>query len=314
MGNSRTAMVPVVGAVRAYFGAVNKATGTATAFDASANGRFDPVAPPPGWISLGWVSDFKRTSATKYIPVRTGTQEQVSVQVRTMPDAHVQLQFREWGKLQMALACGTQHCNLLVESGGGAIAAIALMTGSTANALAMSAASLAAFQVGDLVAVDVDYAQQTGYVGTGISAAYITAAQAALVDVNYVRRVTFQVGKVAAITPAQLLLEEALPGGAPLAGSGVQKITGFLDRDGSSYFQEWSALFIADGAQGDRVCFYYPRLQAMIGAAETAHVLGTDVEQVGLTAEFRALPVVDAVDGETVLCYRSYLPAGGPVY
>ncbi|MEO8726272.1 MAG: hypothetical protein ABI383_09115 [Acidobacteriaceae bacterium] len=182
MGNSRTAMVPVVGEMRAYFGAVNKATGTPTEFDASANGRFDPASPPPGWIALGWVSDLKRTSATKYIPVRVGTQEQVNVQVRTMPDAQVKLQFREWGKLQMALACGTQHFNLLAESGGSAIVAVALLAGSTAIALTMSAASLAQFQVGDLLAVDIDYAQQTGYIGTGISAAYVSSTQAALLD------------------------------------------------------------------------------------------------------------------------------------
>jgi hypothetical protein len=178
----------------------------------------------------------------------------------------------------------------------------------------MSAASLAQFRIGDVIAVDVDYAQQTGYVGTGISAAYVTSAQAALLDVNYIRRVTFQVAKVASITKSELMLEEPLPGDAPLAGSGVQKITGFQDREGSSFFQEWSALFVADGAQGDRMCFYYPRLQAMSGAGEAAHVLSPELEQVGLTAQFRALPVADATDGETVLCYRSYSPAGGPVY
>jgi hypothetical protein len=62
------------------------------------------------------------------------------------------------------------------------------------------------------------------------------------------------------------------------------------------------------------MCFYYPRLQAMSGAGEAAHVLSPELEQVGLMAQFRALPVADATDGETVLCYRSYLPAGGPVY
>jgi hypothetical protein len=307
-------MVPVTGAVRAYFGPVNKATGAPTWFDASASGRFDVATPPTGWISPGWISDFKRTSATKYVPVRAGTQEQVNLQVRTQPDALLQFQFREWGKLQMALACGTQHFNLLAEADAGVIAAAPVSAGSTASALAMSAASLAQFRIGDVIAVDVDYAQQTGYVGTGISAAYVTSAQATLLDVNYIRRVTFQVAKVASITKTQLMLEEPLPGGAPLAGSGAQKITGFQDREGSSFFQEWSALFVADGAQGDRMCFYYPRLQAMSGAGEAAHGLSPELEQVGLMAQFRALPVADATDGETVLCYRSYLPAGGPVY
>ena len=67
-----------------------------------------------------------------------------------------------------------------------------------------------------------------------------------------------------------------------------------------------------DGVQGDRLSFYYPRLQAMAAAEETAHSVGTvEIAQVGLAASFRALPTVDGNDGETVLCYRSYLPARG---
>ncbi len=171
-------------------------------FDAAANGRFDLAMPPAGWTSLGWISDFKRVSATKYVPVRAGVQEQVSVQVRTAPDAHVQFQFREWGKLQLAIACGTQHLNLLDVQ-----AAAALQPGSTASALNLDAASLTKFQAGDVVAVDVDYQQQTGYVGTGIPAAFVAGAQAAQLHADYVRRVTYNVAKVASVTQAQLVLD-----------------------------------------------------------------------------------------------------------
>ena len=40
----------------------------------------------------------------------------------------------------------------------------------------------------------------------------------------------------------------------------------FVDREGGSFFQEWSALFVAEPESGGRVCFYYPRLSPNPGA------------------------------------------------
>ena len=74
-------------------------------------------------------------------------------------------------------------------------------------------------------------------------------------------------------------------------------------------FQEWSALFVMEGEQGDRVIVHYPRLQAMHGAAEIAETLSAPLDRIRLAGAFRALPVRDAIDGEMVLCFRSYLPA-----
>lgn len=84
---------------------------------------------------------------------------------------------------------------------------------------------------------------------------------------------------------------------------------GFLDREGGSFFHEWSALFVVDGVQGDRVLYHYPRLQIAEGAAEEAVPLTGAMTMWRLAARFRALPVVDATDGEQALCFRSYLPA-----
>jgi hypothetical protein len=64
-----------------------------------------------------------------------------------------------------------------------------------------------------------------------------------------------------------------------------------------------------DGEQGDRVIYYYPRLQAMQGSMEVSEVLAGPLERLRLSAEFRALQVKDPADGQTVLCFRSYLPA-----
>jgi hypothetical protein len=95
----------------------------------------------------------------------------------------------------------------------------------------------------------------------------------------------------------------------------VSHVAGFCDREGGSFFQEWSALFVVDGEQGDRIVFHYPRLQATQGPAEksenlTASKFG-NLERVRLAGSFRALPVKDANDGEQIVCFRSYLP--GPM-
>ena len=116
----------------------------------------------------------------------------------------MEFDFAEWGKLQMALAGGSQHMNVLAAdpngdamgSGGSALTPVAVVANSTAQEIVLGAGAVDAFALGDMVAVDVDYAQQTGYVGTGIPAAYVNDPLDVLRDRDYVRRVTFNVGSV----------------------------------------------------------------------------------------------------------------------
>jgi hypothetical protein len=285
-------------------------------FDAAQMGSFALDAPPSPWIDLGWCTGFARRSATKIEALRTGAPAVAQTQVRSEIEATVSLEFESWGKLQMALAAGSQQMNLLAAttgaaangSGGTAAAAVPLTAGSTATSLNVGAAS-AGFNIGDLVAVDLDYTGQVGFVGSGISAAYVSASAAVNGDVNYVRRVSLNVGRVIGIASGALQLGAALPAGVPTAGMQVSKLVGFVDREGGGWFQEWSALFVAEGEQGDRVIYHYPRLQPMQGAAEAGEVLAGTLQQVRLAGAFRALPVKDANDGETVVCFRSYLPA-----
>ena len=89
----------------------------------------------------------------------------------------------------------------------------------------------------------------------------------------------------------------------------INRVAGFVDREGSSFFQEWSGLFVMEGEQGDRILYYYPRLQSMNGAIEASETLVAPLERIHLAGAFRALSTRDTADGETVLCYRSYLPA-----
>lgn len=285
-------------------------------FDAAQNGVFTLNAPPAPWIDLGWCSKFTRKSLTKVGALRTGAPAIAQTQIRTEVEATISLEFEAWGKLQLALAAGSEQMNLLVTasgaaangSGGVAAAPVPLSTGSTATLLNVGAAA-SQFSIGNLVAVDVDYAGQTGYVGSGVSAAYVASTAAVNNDINYVRRVSLNVGRITAIANGALELASPLLAGAPTTGMQVSKLIGFVDREGGGWFQEWSGLFVMDGEQGDRVLYHYPRLQAMQGAAETLVPVVAPLEKVRLNAGFRALPVKDANDGQTVVCFRSYLPA-----
>jgi hypothetical protein len=231
------------------------------------------------------------------------------------------LEFLSWTKLTMALATGSQHMNVLAPASGataaadGAMAATAVtvQSGSTATFVALASADAATFSAGSIIALDADYTGQTGYVGSPVSGAYVRTA---LTDVDYIRRVTFNVALVSAVATTGttgLTLAEALPGGAPAAGAKLQAVAGFVDREGGGFYQEWSALFVMEGSQGERIFFHYPRLQTMTSAQEAAVPLDskqkTGLARVLLKGNFLALPVTDPLDGERVVCYRSFLPA-----
>jgi hypothetical protein len=190
---------------------------------------------------------------------------------------------------------------------------VAVLPGSTARELAFGPGATSLFPVGCLIAVDVDYQQEVGYVGSGISAAYVSNPALVRQDPNYVRRVTFNIARVAEVTATSVLLAQPLIGGAPASGASAQVVVGFVDREGGSFFQEWSALFVAEEESGGRVCFYYPRLSAgkMAGRAvrEEFAEIAKPLSSIALRASFLALPHTDTNDGQTVLCYRSYFPA-----
>ena len=314
----RAAMVPVAAGVRGYFAPVERSTGSAAVFDPGKHGRFALDAPPAPWLDVGWIANFRRYSKTAVEAETGGWQEARAAQFRSRLEAGVEFDFREWGKLQMALAGGAQHMNVLAPEtnaeakpgGGTPIAAVAVQAASTATEIVVGESAAGLFAIGDVVAVDADYQQQTGYVGSGIAAAYVREPADVQQDVNYVRRVTFNVGRVAEKTAASLVLAQPLLGGAPGAGAGVQKVAALVDREGGSFFQEWSALFALEEQSGGRVCFYYPRLSpATKEQGETAIEVGSGVAGYALHASFVALPYQDSSDGETALCYRSYFPA-----
>src|SRR6185437_3250091 len=102
-------------------------------------------------------------------------------QVRQTVEAHLTVQFLSWTKLTMALATGSQHMNVLAAPTGAgwapmgaqAIAAVSIQSGSTASNILLAATDAAQFSPGSVIAADVDYTGETGYVGSPVSGAYL---------------------------------------------------------------------------------------------------------------------------------------------
>lgn len=303
------------GEIRAYFAPVDRMSGTPMAFDAASMGRFELDAPPVGWIDAGIVSSLKRNMGESWKAVWSGAPAVVKSQGRSKVEEIVEVLLPGWTRLSVALSAGTQTMNLLRAaagvaanpSGGVAVTAVAVGSGSTATVLQLG--STTTVQAGDVVVVDVDYDGATGYVGTGIAGAYVAAAPETP-DVDFVRRVSFNVARVLSVEAGVITLASALPSGVPDAGVKLSVVEGFADRNGGSFAQEWSALFVVDGFQGDRLLLHYPRLQpAGEVCAENALEVAKGVVRWRPVARMRALPVIDAVDGMSVVSFRSYLPA-----
>jgi hypothetical protein len=313
-----TAATPVTRRARAYFAPVDRAAEQPVLFDPSQQANFDLDNPPAPWMSLGYIQNFTRKAASKTAAIMTGIPAAPQEQVRESLSAQVGFQFLNWTKLTMALAAGSQHMNVLAPAAGAvsqpagakAAAAVTVQNGSTATLIALAIADVAKFAAGQIVAVDLDYTGQTGYLGSPITGAYLRQP---LADADYLRRVTFNVALVAGVSGSSIILAEPLPCGVPAAGAKVQAVIGFVDREGGSFCHEWSALFVMDGSQGERIFFHYPRLQPVSSAEESVQPLAAKgqgrLERVALSAQFLAMPVVDPVDNERVVCYRSFLPA-----
>lgn len=311
---------PIVREVRMLVAPVNRVSGPVV-FDPAMQGRFDVTQPLPGWFAMGAVMDLKRDAVTGFAEVMSGIPALVKTRARQKVSAGVSCTFAGWSKLAMALSSGSEQMNLLRTavgaapgaSGGFAVTAAAVLAGSTSTVLQMPAGTAVA--VGDAVVVDEDYAGGTGYVGTGIAGAYVRSASAIGNDADYVRRVSFNVGRVVSVVAGgaamAVTLAAPLLAGVPTATMKLNVLVGFADRLGGSFVGEWSALFVLDGVQGDRVLLHYPRLQSAPAVAEVTDALAVGAERWRLRAEFHALPVVDGNDGAAVLCFRSYLPAPG---
>ena len=316
----RGLMSPVAGAqrVRAYFAPVDRIRNAPTVFDPAQYPEFALESPPAPWVDCGPVANFRRVASTRMTALTAGAKGMAQAQARGAYGAQVEFDFLQWGKLQLAISSGSQPINLLAEianapdtaSGSTPAPKVAVLAGSTATEVAIGT-SVADFNEGDLIVVDRDYALTTGYVGAGVPGAYVKSAADVGLSLDYVRRVSFNVSRVRAKTANTLLLTHPLIAGAPSTDMGVQKVVGFTDREGGSFFQEWSALFVLESETGARAYFHYPRVQTAMPAGVSVAEIASGFETFNvwrLPTTLIALPTMDINDSEQVLCYRSFVP------
>ncbi len=317
----------VVRTVRLFVNATSNAgggaggNGSAAVFDPALLGGFPVTTPPPGWMDCGNVLDLRREAETVFADVLSGKPAMVKTRGRAKLTAQVGCTLTNWSKLALLLSGGSQSMNLLRrstagandDSGGATETAMPVLSGSTATVLQVAAGSNV--RAGDAVVVDVDYTGQTGLIGSGVAGTFVANAGSIGADVDYVRRVSLNVGRVASVATVggasvmSVNLATPLLAGVPAAGMSLAVLEGFTDRLGGTYVAEWSALFVLDGVQGDRLLLHYPRLQTAPGNAEVTSTLAAGLETWRLRANFYAMPVVDGNDGAPVLCFRTYLPA-----
>ena len=197
--------------------------------------------------ALGLVRNFKRVAKSTMGTLRSGPAGVAQAQYRNLTDARVSLDFCPVGQAADGVGGELQHMNVLESadtqaraSGGVAKPGQPVLPGSSASQILLDPSVLSNYTVGELVVVDVDYAAGTTDLGTGITGGVASAG--AELDADAVRRVSYNVAPVAAITSAGLQLGASLLGGTPASGARVQKVMAFVDREGASFFQEWLAL------------------------------------------------------------------------
>lgn len=307
---------PVTTSVHVFVAPVDRDTDTGTVFDPSTSPGFDLSNPPSPWTALGEVENFQRTANDEMTPVASGSEAAVVAQFRKRLEARVSFDFRRWGRLQLAVASGGMQWNVLEPApdstpaavGGEAVPAVRLQVGSTAQCLKLLAGGAARFAVGDLVVVDDDFQQQNGYVGLGSSGGYVSSESEIRPGLDYVRRVSGNLARIAAISGDDLLLETPLPAGDPPLAASLQKVIAIVEREGGAFRQEWSALFVEETVMGGKVFYYYPRLQSVPPAMERHAPIAGDYKALLLQAHLLALPTSDPQDGAAALWYRAYLP------
>ena len=134
------------------------------------------------------------------------------------------------------------------ELGRSCEAGPAVLAGSTASLILLDPSVLSNYSVGELIVVDVDYAAGITDMGTGITGG-IAISKARRLDCDAVRRVSYNVGAVAAITATGLQLDAPLLGGVPASGARVQKVVAFRGSRGSQLLSGMVGAVCAGGGE-----------------------------------------------------------------
>lgn len=190
----------------------------------------------------------------------------------------------------------------------------------------------ASFNVNDKIVCDVDFIASAwtngGLAGSNAIPIYPNNAPN---DIDFIRKTSDFVGRVTAVVTGVagqdvLVLSQPFMGGGssgtvnpgpttPPAGSKIQKMSGYLSREGGTFVMDWSALFVLDSLDGDQFVQYYPHVSISqfkdVANWSINNIGTTDLTGYELDATLEALGFEDPLDGETVVCYRGFYPNVG---
>lgn len=304
------------------------AAGGPNILDLQVSGPFNFNTPPSGWTDTGWIKEFKTTPQTKIGQVRSGFHGAVRAQYVGQVGEQFEFKFNEYGRLQFKLASGRQVFNILKSTsspstvgpmnspGPAAVSMTAYsVVGGTATLTVASASGFAADACGDPVYIvaDIDMGACSGIVGENGTFVFPSAVS----DVDFIRKTSDFVARVQSISGNVLTLDQPFVGGGspaatngtPPAGSKVQQISGWAMREGGSFIQEWSGLFICDSIDGAQIAVYYPHISPnqFRGHADwTLENVGTtDAHGLQMDCMFEALAFDDPIDGDTIVNYSA---------
>ncbi len=330
---------------RAFFAPYNIALGSGTAnttlgpkiLDLQADGPFNTNSPPAGWFDLGWIRDFRLAPQTKIGQVRSGYRGAIRSQYKGQVGEQFELRFREATRMAYKIAMGTNPFNLLdVPSAQtlGPLSASGATSVPTASptyeesdlnglpGVHVPTGSGSLFSVGDFIVADLDYnGSDSGIVGSAGQPIFLNA----VTDVDYLRKVSDFVGRIVSIdtgggTDILELAQKIVGGGSgdptavivPPAGSNVQKVIGWANREGGTHITEWSALFTLDTIDDAQISCYYPHVSSAqfrdVSAWAIENVGTTDLTGYELDCVMEALAFDDPIDGETVVGYKAFYP------
>lgn len=340
---------------RAFFAPFNQALAVSQSsissgpsiYDLQVFNRFVDSTPPPGWVDLGYISNFKFTPGSKVGNVPTGYRGAIRAKYRAEVGEKLQFEFDEMTRMALSISSGTQVFNFLATSASastvGPLSATATPAvpmgasgysatgfgGATAGlpTLCVAASGASQFPVNTMIVCDQDYTPGAfGFVGDSGANVF----PGAVTSVDYIRMTSDYVARVASVIPnfpsagqTALVLNAPFVGGgnnvngvantAPTTGAKIQALTGFGPREGGTSIREWSAVFLMDTVDASQILRYYPRVapDAFAGLNETNLEGATSLKRSGLSATFDAMAYDDPFDGETVVSYMAYFPHAG---
>lgn len=334
---------------RAYFAPFNQALAQTTSvtttgpsiLDLAFSGPFSTITPPSGWYDLGWIKDFAISPESKIGEIRSGYRGAVRAQYRGQAGETFEFKFREATRMAFKIATGSSTMNLLAAnpaastagplSGSGTQAVPLMASGYQANGAGTTAGSPTLFvptssgtlfSVGNFIVCDIDYDLVSfGLVGDAGQPIF----QGAVVDVDYIRKTSDYVARIVSIVPGAVAGGDGLVLSGPLVGGGngvptasvsppntakIQKIKGWVEREGGTAITEWSALFILDTIDSAQIAIYYPHVSISQFKGITEYAIEnkgtTDLTAYELPCTLQALAFDDPLDGETVVGYKAF--------